>query len=93
MNISRCLSEYLKILYPGNGKGSRKTPRYGRKSVSEGAAQSVIGHGGTHYEYKPMRCTAIFHGCKNDNFQMKYCNSFNIFAQNIDCGYSLKPPQ
>ena len=36
---------------------------------------------------------AIFHGCKNDKFQMKNCDIFLIFAQNIDCGYTLEPPQ
>ena len=35
---------------------------------------------------------AIFHGCKNGNFQMKKCDIFLIFAQNIDCGYKLEPP-
>ena len=29
---------------------------------------------------------------KNDYFQMKKCNIFLIFAQNIDCGYTLEPP-
>ena len=33
-----------------------------------------------------------FHGCKNDNFQMKTCGIFLIFAQNIDCGHMLEPP-
>ena len=36
------------------------------------------------YHYANM---AIFHGCKNDNFQMKIFDIFLIFAQNIDCGY------
>ena len=40
----------------------------------------------------PMQYTAIFHGCKNVNFQMKFFNIFLIFAQNIDCGYTLEPP-
>ena len=40
-----------------------------------------------------MQYTAIFHGCKNDNFQMIFLNVFLIFAQNIDCGYTLEPPQ
>ena len=35
-----------------------------------------------------MQYTAIFHGCKNVNFQMIFLNIFLIFAQNIDCGYS-----
>ena len=34
--------------------------------------------------------TALLQLCKNDNFQMKF---FDIFAQNIDCGYMLEPPQ
>ena len=46
-----------------------------------------------HYENKPMQYTAIFHGCKNVHFHMKIVNVFLIFAQNIDCGYTLEPPQ
>ena len=46
-----------------------------------------------HYKNTPMHHTAIFHGCKNDNFQMKFFYIFLIFAQNIDCGYTLEPPQ
>ena len=30
--------------------------------------------------------TTIFHDCKNDNFLMKNCDIFLIFAQNIDSG-------
>ena len=41
----------------------------------------------------PVQYTAIFHGCKNDNFQMKKVDFFLIFAQNIDRGYTLEPPQ
>ena len=37
--------------------------------------------------------TAIIHGCKNVHFQMKIFNIFLIFARNIDCGYTLEPPQ
>ena len=47
----------------------------------------------THYANMSVQYTAIFHGCKNDNFQMKIFDSFLIFAQNIDCGYTLEPPQ
>ena len=36
--------------------------------------------------------TAIFHGCKKENFQMKKCDIFSYFCSNIDCGYSLEPP-
>ena len=47
----------------------------------------------THKENTPMQYNAIFHGCKNVNFQMKNYNIFLKFAQNIDCGYTLEPPQ
>ena len=40
-----------------------------------------------------VQYTAIFHGCKNDNFQMKIVDIFLIYAQNIDCGYTLEPPR
>ena len=40
-----------------------------------------------------MQYKAIFHGCKNVIFQMKFFNILFIFAQNIDCGYTLEPPQ
>ena len=50
-------------------------------------------HLSIHYENKPRLYTAIFHVCKNDNFQMKNCNIFHIFAPNIDCGYTLEPSQ
>ena len=40
-----------------------------------------------------VQYTAIFHGCKNYNFQMIFFYIFLIFAQNIDCGYTLEPSQ
>ena len=46
-----------------------------------------------HYEKTPLQYTAIFHGCKNVNFQMNFVDYFLIFAKNIDCGYTLEPPQ
>ena len=45
-----------------------------------------------HHENMPMQYTAIFNSRKNDNFQIKNCDIFLIFAQNIDCGYTLEPP-
>ena len=33
-----------------------------------------------HYENTPMQHTAIFHGCKNDNFQSISFDYFQIFA-------------
>ena len=46
-----------------------------------------------HYADTPMQYTAIFHGCKNVNFQMKNYNIFLFLLLNIDCGYTLEPPQ
>ena len=47
----------------------------------------------SHYialHYMPIQYTAILHGCKNGNFQMKNCDFFSYhFAVNIDSGYSL----
>ena len=45
-----------------------------------------------HYNVTPVKYTAIFHCCKNDNFQLKYIVIFLIFAQNRDFGYTLEPP-
>ena len=35
----------------------------------------------------------IFFGCKNEKFHWKNFDNFLIFAQNIDCGYTLEPPR
>ena len=42
-----------------------------------------------HYENMPIQYSAVFHGCKYDNFQMKNCYIFIIITQNIDCGYTF----
>ena len=47
----------------------------------------MLAFGNCHYENTPIQYTVIFHGRKNDYFQMKKCDIFLIFAQNIDCGY------
>ena len=41
----------------------------------------------------PMQYTEIFIGVKNENFRQKIFDIFLIFAQNIDCGYTLEPPR
>ena len=46
-----------------------------------------------HYANMSVQYTAIFHDCKNDDLKMIFFNIFLIFAQNIDCGYTLEPPQ
>ena len=46
-----------------------------------------------HYENLPMQYTEIFSPVKIENFQWKMFDIFLIFAQNIDCGYTLEPPR
>ena len=43
-----------------------------------------------HYDNTTMQYTAIFHSCKNYNFQMKNCYIFLIFAQKVDYWYMVK---
>ena len=45
-----------------------------------------------HYDKMSMQYTVIFHGYKND-VSDENCDIFLIFAQNIDHGYTLEPPQ
>ena len=45
-----------------------------------------------HYENTPMQYIAKQFRCKNENFHWKNFDIF-IFAQNIDCGYTLEPPR
>ena len=40
-----------------------------------------------------MQYTEIFKVVKNENFHQKKFDIFLIFAQNIDCGYTLEPPR
>ena len=50
--------------------------------------------GQTLYKYAfAIVYTMILKGCKNDIFLMKKEFFLIIFAQNIDCGYTLEPPQ
>ena len=35
----------------------------------------------------------IFLALKIENFQLKCFDIFLVFAQNIDCGYTLEPPR
>ena len=45
-----------------------------------------------HYDNASMQYSAIFHGSKNDDFQMKNCDISLIFGQTINCGYKLESP-
>ena len=40
-----------------------------------------------------MQYTENFLALKIENFQLKNLDIFLIFAQNIDCGYTLEPPR
>ena len=40
----------------------------------------------------PCNIQEICKVVKNENFQWKIFDIFLIFAQNIDCGYTLEPP-
>ena len=41
----------------------------------------------------PMQNTEIFKVVEYENFPLKNFDIFLIFAQNIDCGYTLEPPR
>ena len=44
---------------------------------------------GFHYDNTPIQYTAIVKAVKHDNFLLKSFDIFLIFAQNIECGYTL----
>ena len=46
-----------------------------------------------HYENLPMQYTEIFSLVKIEHFHDIIFDIFLIFAQNIDCGYTLEPPR
>ena len=48
--------------------------------------QIIIGKH-AHAIYRKKKC------CENENFHWKIFDIFLIFAQNIDCGYTLEPPR
>ena len=47
----------------------------------------------TRYSNMPMQYAVTFKDRKIDNFQMKNSDVFLIFAQNVDCTYTLEYPQ
>ena len=53
----------------------------------------AVKRGKKHNENMPMQYTETIFGCKNENFHWKNFDIFLIFAQNIDCGYTLEPPR
>ena len=47
----------------------------------------------THYENTPIQIYSKISPPKTKKFSVKNSDIFHIFAQNIDCGYSLEPPR
>ena len=50
----------------------------------------ICNQGPPHYGNMPMQYRENCFGCKNENFHWKKIDIFLIFAQNIDCGYTLE---
>ena len=50
-------------------------------------------HHREHYKNTPMQYIENFRDVKKFNFQWKNFDIFNLLAQNIDCGYTLAPPE
>ena len=46
-----------------------------------------------HYEKTPIQIYWKFYHQNNENIQLENSDILHISAQNIDCGYSLEPPQ
>ena len=60
-----------------------------------GAVSHVIMNGSQHAISKTYPCNIqiFFFSCKNLKFHQKIFDINLIFAQNIDCGYTLEPPR
>ena len=54
--------------------------------------QILTFHVNINYENLPMQTEIVFQ-LKNCKFHQKNFDIFLIFAQNIDCGYTLEPPR
>ena len=63
----------------------------GSIQMSEELLTVALNHKTNHYENMPMKYTEIFKVVKNEKFQVKNFDIFLIFAQNIDCWYTLEP--
>ena len=51
------------------------------------------GREAVHNKTCPCNTQEIFLASKMENFQLKNSDIFLIFAQNIDCGFTLEPPR
>ena len=67
------------------------------QSILVGNHEEKIHRKGTHlvyhYENMSVQYEIIYKSGKNDIFRCKNVTCFLIFAQNIDCGDTLEPPQ
>ena len=74
------------VVQPGLCQTWSETPKTGFLTTRLKCIPATVS---IHYDSTPMQYSAIFNDCKNGNFQMKNCDIFIIFAQNIDCGSTL----
>ena len=58
----------------------RKASTLTNKNLSNKMSVLIARFDGIHAMIKHYDNTSIFYGCKNDNFQMKNCHIFLIFA-------------
>ena len=72
------------VIYPNHNYGTAL-----RKGIYGHLGMSFLAH----YENLPMQYNEICLALKIENFQLKIFDIFLIFAQNIDCGYTLEPPR
>ena len=81
--------EYARKMYMYSGRETEGLPPPPRLFPS-----AVSTAGPYHYENKLAYSNILkISPPKNENFQIKNSDIFHIFAQNIDCGYSLEPPR
>ena len=64
-----------------------------KRVLSKINIQFIASKASLHYENIPMQYTEILCALKIGNFQLKFFYIFLIFAQNIDCGYTLELPR
>ena len=62
-------------------------------TTEHASAQKVVQSILKHYENTPIQIYWKFYNQKRENFQIKNSDIFHISAQNIGCGYLLKPPR
>ena len=65
---------------------------HGARTCTDDVIQASLYIKALHYENTPMQYTVISKVVKMKIFSRKILIFFLIFAQNIDCGYTLEPP-